>query len=76
MKHKPFSRLRGEMQANDIDIPYLAHLLGGSESSIGRRLRGTIPWTLDEMYQIMDILRWPHERMHEMFPNDLQDKGA
>lgn len=65
---KAFARLRGELRAHDIDPDYLARLWGLSTCSIGRRLRGEFPWNLDEMYELMEMLNWPVDRMHEMFP--------
>ena len=71
---KRFKRLRGELCALDIDSEYLAKLLGvDNRFYTDRRLRAEYPWDLTEMYKIMDILRWPHERMHELFPKDGMD---
>ena len=71
---KRFKRLRAELSAIDIDAEYLAELLGRENRYyIERRLRAEYPWDLTEMYQIMEILRWPIERMPELFPKNGQD---
>ncbi len=74
-KHpRKFLRLRAELTALDIDPEYLASLLGvENRYYTDRRLRGEYPWDMDEMYRIMDILRWPYDRMHELFPKEGQD---
>jgi hypothetical protein len=37
----------------------LASLLGMSPASFSQRKAGTVPWTLPEVFQIMDILEIP-----------------
>lgn len=69
---RTFLRLRGELQARDIDTRYLGQELDGmSEYSVNRRLRGEVPWGLNEMYAIMNLLDWPSDHMHELFPNNV-----
>lgn len=65
---KLYARLRGEMVARDIDQAYLARKLLIGRSSVAERLRARYPWTIDEMYQVMDLICWPYDKMHELFP--------
>jgi transcriptional regulator with XRE-family HTH domain len=67
---KRFKALRGAMIAKGIDQRYLAELLGRGECYISHRMTGKAEWSMNEMYQIMDILDMPYERLHEMFPKD------
>lgn len=71
-----FRRLRGEMQAQDVDPAYLGKLTGLSESQVNRRLRGQTQWQLSEMYKVMTALHWQPNRMNEMFPMDGIEKEA
>lgn len=65
---QPFSKLRGKLSENDIDQKYLAKKLGLSENTVSYRMTGRFPWTLEEMYSVMDLIREPHELLHEYFP--------
>lgn len=56
------------MLANDISGGHLEELIGRSHKYGSERMNGHAPWTMDEAYAIMDILNWPYERMHELFP--------
>jgi hypothetical protein len=65
---KPFARLRAEMKYHDIDEAYLGERLGRSHKYISERLMAKAPWTMDEVYTILDLINWPTEKMHEIFP--------
>ncbi len=66
-----FRRLQAELMAKGIDRPYLSRLLRRrSRGYVDERMAGRVGWTLDEMYTLMDILNWPYDRMHELFPKD------
>lgn len=68
---RKFTRLQAELNAADLDRPYLARLLKrGSRSYVDQRMSGRAGWTLEEMYTLMDLLHWPYDRMHELFPKD------
>jgi hypothetical protein len=68
---RKFRRLQAELLAIGIDRPYLARLLKRrSRSFVDERMAGRVAWTLNEMYQLMDLLHWPYDRMHELFPRD------
>ena len=75
--HRKFRRLQAELAAADLDRPYLARLLGyTSRAYIDKRMCGLVEWSLSDMYALMDLLRWPYDRMHELFPKDGIAAGA
>jgi len=65
-----YNQLRTQLANADIDQIYLAQCIGKSPTYITNRMTGRYPWTARDMYQIMDILHWPYERMYELFPRD------
>lgn len=69
---KPHAKLRGAMIAADIDQKYLARKLLLSTKCVSQRMTGKHPWTMDEVYTIMDLLRLPHDQLAVYFP----PKGA
>lgn len=71
---RKFARLRGELSAHGITREELAQLLKHTgRGYVDLRFAGTSPWSLDEMYFLMDFLGWPVEKMHELFPRDGYD---
>jgi hypothetical protein len=72
-----FRRLQAELMARGIDRPYLARLLKRrSRGYVDERMAGRVGWTLEEMYTLMDLLGWPYDRMHELFPKDGISKSS
>lgn len=66
-----FRRLQAELMALGIDRPYLARLMKHrNRDCIDQRMAGNVQWSLREMYALMDLLRWPYDRMHELFPRE------
>lgn len=63
-----FRKLRTKLYDLDIGQAYLAKKLGVSQQSVSNRMRGKYPWTLDEMYIVMDLIKEPAEKLHEYFP--------
>ena len=61
--------LSGRLRQLGIRQMDLAKELGISEASVSHRFRGRVPWTIDEMYQLLDICRAQPEEMHLYFPN-------
>ena len=70
MSQKRFQKLRKMLAASDIDEAYLARKLLRSTRCISMRMTAKYPWTLDECYQIMDMLKLPHCELSEYFPKD------
>jgi hypothetical protein len=66
-----FRRLQAELMALGIDRPYLARLMKHrNRDCIDQRMAGNVQWSLCEMYALMDLIHWPYDRMHELFPKD------
>lgn len=68
MLPKPHIKLRGALAAADIDQQYLARKLLLSPKCVSQRMTGKYPWTLDEVYTILDLIRVPHDQMAAYFP--------
>lgn len=71
---RPFKQLRMEMVSQDVGAARLGNKLMLGHASVSDRMCARTPWRIDEMYAIMDLLRWPYERMHELFPKDGQNE--
>lgn len=63
-----YSELRAEMKRKGVKAYDIAVWLNLSERSVHSRLSGDIPWTLPEMYLIMDKLHIPLHKLHIVFP--------
>lgn len=66
--------LSGRLRQLGIRQMDLAKVLGVCEASISHRFCGRVPWTIDEMYQVLDICRATLEELHLYFPNPAQEK--
>lgn len=54
-----------------IDLPYMAQLMGFSTAhTLYERFTGRVPWKIREIYQVMDIIKEPYERIPVVFPPD------
>jgi hypothetical protein len=65
-----FRKLRGRLRELDIGQEYLADKLGVCLMSISRSFTGKRPWTLTEMYAIIELINEPYEKLHEYFPKN------
>lgn len=63
-----YTELRAEMKRKGVKAYDIAVWLNLSERSVHSRLSGDIPWTLPEMYLIMDKLHIPLHKLHIVFP--------
>ena len=45
----------------------ISYLIGISPASFSQRKVGTVPWTLDEVFQIMEILEIPYCEIQNYF---------
>ena len=63
--------LRKRLRELGIDLPYFAELMDFStQQTIYDRLSGRTPWKIREIYQVMDIIKEPYERIPVVFPPD------
>jgi len=66
-----YRKLRGALIEKEIDQVYLAKKLGLNQPvSISKRMTGKVPWRINEMYAILDLLGVPYEMLPVYFPKD------
>ena len=63
-----FRKLKRMLHRNGYNLPEVAELLNISKTSVSRRYRCIEPWSLDEMYVLMDAVNAPYAEMHTIFP--------
>lgn len=63
-----FRKLRGKLAELDIDQVYLSKKIGISRATVSTKMSGHSPWTLSEMYAVMDLIGEPYTLLHEYFP--------
>ena len=56
---RPYQAVRAELFANEIGQELLARRLRISAHTVSRKLNAHTEWTLEECYQIMDLLGRP-----------------
>lgn len=66
----PFAKLRGRMHEYGATYETLGGVLNLSVSAIGERFCNVTPFSLPEMYRLMDFLEIPENLMHEYFPKN------
>lgn len=64
------TEIRAQMVRRGMKGPDLAGKLGVSDSTISAKLCGRTPWTVDEMYYIMDLFHIPYAELHIYFPKN------
>jgi len=67
---RPFAKLRGLLMQNDIDQRYLCELMKKSQTYITNRFTARQDWTQKDQYFFMDLLNYPYDQMHELFPKE------
>lgn len=60
--------LSGRLRQLGIRQKDLADHLGLSQASISHRFCGVVPWTIDEMYELLSICQAKPEELHIYFP--------
>lgn len=68
-KLQPHALLRARMYQLGADGKFMAKKLGIAAPTFSQRMTGRTPWSVDEMYDVMHILKIPVEQMHEFFPD-------
>ena len=71
-----YARLYGRLRELGLTQGDLGHVLKLSHTAISRRFLGRTPWTINEMYQVLDICRVAPEELHVYFPSPLKNRGA
>ena len=73
---RPFKLLRTKLFEADINQIYLAELMGRSETYITNRMTCKYPWSQQDMYFIMDLLKITYSEMYIYFPKNGRMKEA
>lgn len=63
-----YKHLSGRLKQMGVRQKDLARILELSPASVSHRFVGRIPWTIDEMYKMMEICQAPAEQLHIYFP--------
>lgn len=63
-----YNYLRGRLKQLDIDQSGLAIRMGLKQPAISKRLTGRTPWTVDEMYEVLEICKAKPDELHIYFP--------
>ena len=66
---KPYSKLRHALDDADITHADIAVKLDRSTAYVDQRFRCEFPWTMQDAYIILEMLKEPAELMAEYFPN-------
>ena len=70
-----YKLLRSVMADQDISTYDLGELFKKSSRCINDKLSGAVPWTLPEIYRVLDFLELPHDQLHRYFPpNGISEK--
>lgn len=75
---KYYRKLKTRMFEKEVDQAYIAQKLGRSKPYIGDRLKGKQPFSMDDVYTIIEILEIPQEEALTYFPKGgiSERKGA
>ena len=72
-KDIPYYKLALRIRGSGLTQAAVAAIMGISPSGLHGKLRGTIPWSLAEVYRLGAILSIPTEELLDYFP---KPKGA
>lgn len=70
MKNYLFQYLRIQMVMQDVDMKYLARKMLLTPAQVYNLFCGKTQWTLEKMWQVMDILSLPPETFGQCFPRN------
>lgn len=75
-KTAKFSALRIAIAGMGLIQDDIADFFGLSKASVSSRFTGRIPWSLTEMYQLMDLIKEPDEKLNYYFPRGGKANGT
>lgn len=73
---KRFLKLRGRIEEMGADRKWLAKQLDVCPTYFSQRMTGKLPWSMDDVYRLCDVLRIPTEEIPVYFPRDGISKAA
>lgn len=68
-----FNHLRGRLMQLGLNQTTAGRRLGLSQPAMSARMTGRTPWSLDEMYQLLDICHAPAAELPIYFPRGGQN---
>ena len=71
---RPFKLLRDKLRSCEITQEILAEELKVGTDTISRKINAHFPWTLDQMYAILDLIGEKPDSMHRYFPRNGQNE--
>lgn len=71
--HVPYQKLKLRIRGSGLTQEAVAAMMGISPSGLHGKLKGTIPWSLAEVYRLGAILSIPTSELLDYFP---KPKGA
>lgn len=69
-----YNYLRGRLRQLGYQNKDLAPVLGIGAASVSHRMTGRQPWSLDEMYKLLDLCGDTPENLHLYFPRGGYDQ--
>ena len=71
---RPYKLLRDKLRSCEITQEMLAEELRVGTDTISRKINAHFPWTVDQMYTILDLIGEKPESMHKYFPRNGQNE--
>ena len=63
-----YSELRRACKVRGITYDDISKRLSIGTTTVSNKINGKFPWTQEEMYALLDMLREPYRKMHLYFP--------
>ncbi len=67
---RKYSYLYGRLRQMGMTQKDIGRAIGLCQTAVSARFNGNIPWTCEEMYQLLDICHAAPEEMHLFFPRN------
>lgn len=65
---RKYRKLRAAMVERDMTGTYLAKKMGMGTQSFSNRMRGSVPWSVEEAYGVLRLLGLPQQELSKYFP--------
>lgn len=70
MAHRKYCYLAGRLRQLDLTQSDVAEALGLRQAAVSHRFTGRTPWSITEMYVILDLCHASPEELYLYFPRD------
>ena len=71
---RPYQLLRELLRSRGISNEILAEELDEHVTTISRKMNGHSAWTCEQMWQIMELINQPGNRLGDVFPKNGQNE--